>query len=375
MSSTRLASPLAVGKMQLKQRIAMAPLTRFRATVEHVPNDLMLEYYSQRASVPGTLLITEATFMSPKAGGYNNVPGIYNADQVKAWRKITDAVHARGSYIYCQLWHLGRAAKKSVADSEGFKVVSSSAVPLSEEGSAVPEALTVDEIRQTVQDYVTAAKNAIEAGFDGVEVHGANGYLIDQFIQDTCNKRTDDYGGSIENRSRFAVEVVTAVSQAVGPERTGLRLSPFSVFQDMRMADPIPQFSDIIRKISPLNLAYLHVVAPDIAGNANVSCPSTDSLDFVVDLWSQPLLVAGNMTEEAAKKLVEVEYPSKDVIAVFGRYFIANPDLPFRVLNSIPLNPFNPATFYSQSPVGYVDQPFSKEFEAKYGVQAQQLRN
>jgi NADPH2 dehydrogenase len=348
----------------------MAPLTRFRSSDEHVPLvPLMATYYSQRASVPGTLLVSEATFISPRAGGYANVPGIYTPAQIAAWKQVTDAVHAKGGFIFCQLWSLGRAADPKVAEQEGFKVHSSSATPMDEK-AVVPEEMTVEEIRERVREYAVAAKNAIEAGFDGVEVHGANGYLIDQFIQDTCNKRGDEYGGSVENRSRFAVEVVQAVVEAVGAERTGIRLSPWSTFQGMRMQDPVPQFEDVIRKIKGFGLAYLHLVQTRIAGNLDSAGAEEESLDFAVKLWDGPLLIAGGLTPKDARYLVDEEYKAKDVVATFGRYFISTPDLPFRIKEGIDLNPYDRDTFYlPKSPVGYIDQPFSKEFEALHGVQ------
>jgi len=372
---TRLFEPLTLSpKITLTHRLAMAPLTRFRASDEHVPLvPLMSTYYAQRAtSLPGTLLVSEATFISPSAGGFDNVPGIYNQDQIAAWRHVTNAVHAKGGFIFCQLWSLGRAAKAEVAEKEGFKVHSSSAVPLSDEGAAVPQEMTVEEIRVRVQEYAAAARNAIEAGFDGVEIHGANGYLIDQFLQDTCNQRTDEYGGSVENRSRFAIEVVKAVVDAVGAERTGIRLSPWSRFQGMRMQDPVPQFEDVIRKIKEFGLAYLHLVQTRIAGNTEAAAVGGDeSLDFAVGLWDRPLLIAGGMTPRDSKYLVDEEFKGNDVIATFGRYYISTPDLPFRVKEGLDLNPYNRDTFYiPKSPVGYIDQPFSKEFEALHGSQA-----
>ncbi|KAL2170449.1 hypothetical protein VTG60DRAFT_4829 [Thermothelomyces hinnuleus] len=371
---TRLFQPLSLSpSIKLGHRIAMAPLTRFRASDEHVPiPDLAATYYAQRAaSLPGTLLVTEATFISPSAGGYDNVPGIYNADQVAAWRRVTDAVHAKGGYIFCQLWALGRAANPAVAAREGFRIHSSSAVPLpGVENAPVPEALTVEEIKERVREYADAARRAIEAGFDGVEIHGANGYLIDQFIQDTVNRRTDEYGGSAENRSRFALEVVRAVVDAVGAERTGIRLSPWSRFQGMRMEDPVPQFSHLISKINEFGLAYLHLVQARVNGNADVTPPEEETLDFALRVWDRPVLIAGSLTPQDAKALVDKEYPDKDVIATFGRYYISTPDLPFRIKEGIDLNPYDRSTFYiPKSPVGYIDQPFSKQFEALHGSQ------
>jgi NADPH2 dehydrogenase len=235
MSDSRLFKPLKLGNMNLKHRIVMSPLTRFRADDNHVPLPFVAEYYTQRASVPGTLLISEATYISHRHGGFPNAPGIYNDAQIEAWKGVTNAVHSKGSYIFLQLWALGRAAtSKGLASGKSMTVLSSSAVAL-EEGDRIPEALTVEQIKETVGEYAQAAKNAIKAGFDGVEIHAANGYLPDQFIQDTVNKRTDAYGGSEENRSRFIVETTRAVVDAIGADRTSIRLSPWSTYQGMRM--------------------------------------------------------------------------------------------------------------------------------------------
>lgn len=372
MSDSKVFKPLRVGNMTLQHRIGMCPLTRFRADDAHVPLPVATEYYAQRACMPGTLLITEATFMSPTSGGYANVPGIYSPAQIEAWKKITDAVHAKGSYIYCQLWDLGRTADPQVAAQEGFTLKSSSAVPM-EEGAPTPEALTVDEIKQKVRDYAQAARNAVAAGFDGVELHAANGYLIDQFIQDTCNKRTDEYGGSIENRSRFAVEATAAVVDAIGADRVGIRLSPWGTFQGMRMEDPIPQFLDVIKKVRKHKLAYLHLTTSRVTGNMDVVPKSNEGLDWAVDAWDGlPVIIAGGLkTLEDVKELVNEQYKDKDVVAAFGRYFISTPDLVFRLREGIPFTPYNRDTFYlPKSPKGYIDLPFSKEFEAKFGVQS-----
>lgn len=361
---SKLFTPLNVGNNLLQHRMVMAPLTRYRADDQHVQLDIAQEYYTQRASVPGTLLITEATFISPRASGYRNVPGIYSKAQIAAWKKITDAVHAKGSFIWCQLWALGRAAKEEVLQEEsGDKVVSSSAVPIAE-GWSVPHALTEEEIRGFIGDYAVAAKNAIEAGFDGVEIHGANGYLVDQFTQDTCNHRTDAWGGSIEKRARFGLEVAKAVVDAVGAERTAIRLSPFSKFQAMKMADPIPQFTYLAKGLKELKLAYLHVVEARISGNADVE--TTEKVDFLVNLWGKtsPVFIAGGFKPDSAKRAVE-EYKDHDIVVVFGRYFISNPDLPFKIKKGIPLTPYNRDTFYKVgSTEGYTDYPFSKEFES-----------
>jgi NADPH2 dehydrogenase len=361
---SKLFTPLKVGNNLLQHRIVMAPLTRFRADDDHVPLEFVQEYYRQRASYPGTLIITEATFISPRASGYANVPGIYSKEQIAAWKKVTDAVHANGSLIWCQLWALGRTAKADVLARTGDRLVSSSAVPLTP-GGTVPEALAEEEIWGFVGDYVAAAKNAIEAGFDGVEIHAANGYLLDQFTQDNVNRRTDAWGGSVEKRSRFALEVAKAVVETVGAERTGIRLSPYSPFQGMRMADPKPQFSHLVQGLKELKLAYLHVVEPRISGNADVE--ANDSVEFLVDLWgnTNPVLLAGGFTPDSAFKAVDGQYKDKNIAIVFGRHFISNPDLPFRIQKGLPLEPYNREKFYNgQVEDGYVDYAFSKEFEA-----------
>lgn len=367
-SNSKLFTPFKVGSSQLDHRVIMAPLTRFRADDSHVPTQLIADYYAQRASVPGTLLITEATYISARAGGYPNVPGLWTDEQLAGWKKVTDAVHAKGSKIWVQLWALGRAANPEVLEKEGLKdqFVSASAVPLSD-NSPTPRPLTEEEIETYIQDYAQAAKNAVEkAGFDGVEIHGANGYLIDQFNQDTSNKRTDKWGGSVENRARFGLEVSKAVSQAVGADKTGIRLSPWSTFQGMRMDDPVPQFTHIIKGLKALDLAYIHVVESRVSGNADVE--SSDRLDFALEAWGKekPVLIAGGLRPDSARRLVDEEYKDYNVGAVFGRYFISTPDIVYRIKKGIELNPYDRDTFYkAKSPDGYIDYPFSKEFEAE----------
>jgi NADPH2 dehydrogenase len=362
MSDSRLFQPVKIGNMQLKNRVVMAPLTRLRASEDHVPLPMMAEYYAQRASVPGTLLISEATFIAPWAAGIGNVPGIYNQDQIDAWKKVTDAVHEKGSFIYLQLWALGRAAFPDQAKKEDFPILSSSPVSIGE-GYDTPREMTIDEIKRAVAAYAQGAKNAIAAGFDGVEIHGANGYLVDQFTQDNCNKRTDDYGGSVENRSRFGVEVTKAVVEAVGAERTGIRLSPFSTFQGMKMQDPYPQFTDLIKKLDSLNLSYFHLVESRVAGNADVE--GSERLNPLVDLCSGPVLVAGGFKPASAKQTVDEEFKNRDMLVVFGRYFISTPDLVYRLEKGIDLTPYNRDTFYvPMSREGYTDYEFSEEFKA-----------
>jgi NADPH2 dehydrogenase len=372
---SKLFDPLQIGQVTVKHRIAMAPLTRYRADNDHVPLPFVKDYYEQRASVPGTFLVTEATFISPQAGGYANVPGIHNAAQIKAWKEITDAVHAKGSFIYSQLWALGRAAKPEVINAEGFDHVSSSAVPMAP-GAHVPRALTEEEIQQYIKDYAHAAKSAIAAGFDGVEVHGANGYLVDQFTQDTSNHRTDSWGGSVENRARFAIEVTKSVVNAVGADRTAIRLSPWNDFQGMKMKDPRPQFSYLVSALKELQLSYIHLV--ESRNDAD------EKINFLTDIWGKtsPILVAGSLTRDASgvilqgshprnAKAVLGKYPNNDIVAVYGRYFIANPDLPFRIEKGLALKEYDRSTFYKpMSRDGYTDLPFSEEFLASIKVSA-----
>lgn len=362
---SKLFTPLRVGRMELSNRIAMAPMTRLRADDAHVPLPMMADYYAQRASTPGTLLITEATFIAPQAGGMPNVPGIYNDAQIAAWKEVTAAVHKKGSYIYLQLWALGRVANPDLLKAAGdFQVVSSSETPVSE-GATTPHALSEDEIQDWIQTYEQAARNAIAAGFDGVEIHAANGYLIDQFTQDTCNKRTDRWGGSVENRARFAVEVTRAVVDAVGADRTGIRFSPWSTFQGMRMADPVPTFTYLAEQMKALKLAYAHVVESRIAGNADVE--ATDQLDFFLNAYghASPVVIAGGYKSDSAHDAADVKYKEYDAIIGFGRPFISNPDLPFRVQKGVPLVPYLRDFFYvPKEPKGYIDYEFSAEFKA-----------
>lgn len=365
-----LTTPLEVGPIKLSHRIVMGPMTRLRADASHVPHDIVAEYYSQRAS-KGGLLITESTFISHASTGRDpNAPGVYTSAQIDGWRKVTDVVHEKGGFIFMQMWHVGRAAKPPVLEAQGLDMVSSSAVPMplkDGETFATPRPMTEDEIWQCIADFAQAAKNAIAAGFDGVEVHGANGYLVDQFTQDTCNHRTDQWGGNIENRSRFCVEVVKAVCEAIGADRTAVRLCPFGDFQGMGMKNPIPQFTDLISKLRGLPLAYLHLIEPRVSGNVDrqVRDSEKEKLDFCFRAWNKagPVLLAGGFTAESARKAIEEQYTDEDVAIVFGRHFISNPDMVFRVLNDIPLAKYDRSTFYkAESSEGYVDYPYSNEW-------------
>ncbi|UKZ78298.1 hypothetical protein TrVFT333_006034 [Trichoderma virens FT-333] len=360
MDKSNLFTPLKIGNIIVKHRIGMAPLTRLRATDDRVPQPLMAEYYSQRAVVPGTLLISEGTLISHESsGGFANAPGIWNDKQIEGWRTVTDKVHDKGSFIFCQIFAMGRAADEELSKKEGVEIFGPSPIPM-DEIAPVPRSMTLEEIKKTVQDFATAAQNAMLAGFDGVEVHGANGYLIDQFNQDNSNQRHDEYGGSVENRSRFIDEVMKAVVAAIGPERVGLRLSPWSVFQGMKMTNPIPQFSDIINRASRLNLAYLHLVESRISGSNDYE--GSETLEFAYNLWNKPLLIAGGFKLDDAEKLVN-KYPHKDIVVIYGRYFIANPDLVYRVKEGLQFTEYKRETFYTvKDALGYIDYPFSAQY-------------
>ncbi|KAK5674428.1 hypothetical protein LTS10_012816 [Elasticomyces elasticus] len=374
MATDRPFQPLKLGNLDLAHRMVMAPLTRFRADNNYVPALPMSKTnYEERACVPGTLLITEATFISPRASGYENAPGIWNTTQITAWKDIVNAVHAKGSFIFLQLWALGRVARKEVIESLGHRVVSSSARAVNGESGDVPHALTENEIKAFVQDYADAAKHAVEVGFDGVEIHGANGYLIDQFWQDTVNERTDSYGGSIENRARFGLEVTRAVLDAVGGDgrKVGMRLSPFSDFQGMGMVDPISQFSHIIRELKKLDLAYLHLIESRVDGASAVDAvyaSISHDLDPLVALWGteSPIIVAGGFTPDKAKNALREVYTEANVAVAFGRSWISNPDLAFRTPRGIELTGWDRETFYKRGSLeGYLGYPFSKEWEAR----------
>ncbi|KAI5892083.1 FMN-linked oxidoreductase [Schizophyllum commune H4-8] len=366
-SAFKLFQPVKVGDVTLEHRVVLAPLTRFRVSDRgHVPLPNVKGYYAQRASEPGTLLISEAVFVSPQAGGYQHVPGIWSDEQIKAWKEVADRVHAQGSFIYMQIWAVGRAAQAVQLKEEdpSFDYVSSSDVKLTGRDET-PRPLTMPEIKQYAQWFATGARNAVErAGFDGVEIHGAHGYLIDQFFQDTANKRTDEYGGSVENRARFGLEVVDAVVKAVGPQKVGIRLSPWSAFQDMRMADPIPQFSYFVKELKSRHpeFAYIHVVEPRVHGPETVNekdIEAREQNNFLREIWSpRPYISAGAYTRDLALKTAE----EKGDLIAFGRYYISNPDLPRRLREDIPFTQYNRDTFYlagDASPTGYTDYPFA----------------
>jgi N-ethylmaleimide reductase len=348
-----LFNSLQVGALSIPNRILLAPLTRTRAGMEHLPNELMAEYYAQRAT--GGLLITECTMVMPNTSAFVAEPGIYSQEQIEGWKKTTAAVHAKGGRIFMQIWHAGRAAHPGI--NGGAATVSSTATPVEGDihtpAGKVPHTaahvLTEAEIPAIVAAYAQGAKNAIEAGFDGVEVHGANGYLIDQFLRDGANQRTDGYGGSIEKRARFLFEVLTAVTAAIGADRVGLRLSPLNSYNSMTDSDPIALIGFLADKLNAYKLAYLHVMRADFFG-----VQKGDVMTVAREKYKGVLI--GNMgytPEEAETAITEGKL---DAVA-FGTSFLANPDLPARIKAGAPLNTPNADTFYSPGAKGYTDYP------------------
>ncbi|KAI9572306.1 hypothetical protein HD554DRAFT_2036298 [Boletus coccyginus] len=358
-----LFKPIKVGRLTLQHRVVLAPLTRLRAYASHVPGPQQASYYSQRGSAPGSLLITEATFISHDAGGYAHVPGIYTDHQIKGWKKVTDAVHARGSYIFLQLWALGRTAEIDVLEKQDppSPYVSASSVTMTGQ-SKPPRPLAEPEIKDYINAYAKAASNAVHgAGFDGVEIHSANGYLPDQFLQTVSNTRTDGWGGDEQGRTRFTREIVDAVVSAVGQDRVGIRISPWSTFQDMGMPDPRRTFTYLaiaLRDKHP-KLAYLHEEAKDIA-------PHPDgNNDFLREIWNggeggeeRVFISAGGYSRETALRTAE----DKGGLIAFGRLYISNPDLPVRLRENIPLTAKDRSKYYmagNLTPFGYSDWPFA----------------
>jgi NADPH2 dehydrogenase len=343
----------------------MAPMTRFRA-IGHVPNEMLEDYYDQRAVRAGTLIITEATFITAQAGGYANIPGIWSDEQIAAWSKVFKRIHSRKSSVFLQMWALGRAAEPETLEKEGgYPYVSASNVPM-DNAKVSPRPLSRDEIKQYVQDFAKAAKNAIAAGADGVELHAANGYLPDQFLNEIANTRTDEYGGSIENRARFVLEIVDALIEVVGANRIGIRFSPWSEFGSMHHEiSPIAQFAYVTAALEKRarqgnRLAYIHVVESRAAGDVDADTATGSNL-FFRHIWQGKLIRAGGMLpfvfEEAEK--------DPDLLIGLGRYFIANPDLVDRLQYQQKLTSYNRDTFYINTRKGYTDYPITYEESVK----------
>ena len=351
MNANDLFAPIKLGALELPNRIIMAPLTRSRAVAGNVPNPLAVTYYTQRASAG--LIISEATQICPQGQGYPATPGIHTPEQVTGWRKITDAVHAAGGRIVLQLWHVGRISHSAYQPGGAAPVAPSAIAARGEvytnEGMVplpTPRALETAEIPGVIAQYAAAAKHAKEAGFDGVEVHGANGYLLDQFLRDGTNHRTDAYGGSIQNRARLLLEVVDAVSAVWGADRVGVRLSPVGSFNDIADSTPQATFNYVAEQLSAKGLAYLHVV--------ELNDGAAFEFAELRKKYSGHYIACGGFDRETA--IAAVAQGRADAVA-FGKLFIANPDLPARLKAGAALNAWDEATFYGGDAKGYTDYP------------------
>lgn len=360
MNDKTLFEPYTLGALTIPNRIVMAPLTRNRAGAGFVPSELAATYYSQRASAG--LLISEATQISRQGQGYQDTPGIYTQAQIEGWRTVTEAVHAKGGHIFLQLWHVGRVSHVDLQENSAAPVAPSALRPATKvfvNNSFVdvsqPRALETSELPGIVNDFRQAALNAIAAGFDGVEIHGANGYLLDQFLKDGANVRTDAYGGSVENRARLLLEVTAAVVSEIGAQRTGIRLSPVSPANGVSSTDPQAQFDYVVDQLNALGLVYLHVVEGATGGPREVAPFDFGSLrqrfnnTYIANNGYDLNLATSTLSEDKA-----------DLIA-FGRPFIGNPDLVERLKTDAALSAFDPATLYGGGAAGYIDYPTFKQ--------------
>ncbi|WP_047533978.1 alkene reductase [Methylotenera sp. N17] len=354
--SKDLFSPVVLGSISLKNRIVMAPLTRNRAGEGGVPQAINATYYAQRASAG--LIVTEATPISAMGHGYPALPGIYTDAQVAGWKKVTDAVHAKGGKIVIQLWHVGRISHPSLLPNQALPVAPSAIKPAGQAFTyqglvdyVEPRALDVSELPAIVQDYVHATKSAIAAGFDGVEIHAANGYLLDQFLRDGTNHRTDQYGGSIENRARLLLEVTQAVVNVIGADKVGVRVSPVNPFNDMNDSNPQAVFNYVANALNQFNLAYLHAVEGGIHGGGKA-----DPFDFSVFRKQFKGAYMANLGYDKKRGNQAVASGHADVVA-YGVPYIANPDLVERFQQDAPLNEADSNTFYGGAEQGYTDYP------------------
>ena len=358
-SQVDLLTPVALGPITLKNRVVMAPLTRNRAGPGNVPQTLNVDYYAQRASAG--LIITEATQVAPEGVGYPHTPGIHSEAQVAGWRRVTDAVHAQGGRIFLQLWHVGRISHPSLQPNGQLPVAPSALKPDGEvftydgpQPFVTPRALETDEIPGVVEQFVQGAENALAAGFDGVEVHAANGYLLDQFLRDGTNQRSDAYGGAVENRARLTLEVVEAVTKVWGADRVGVRISPTGSFNSMSDSDPAATFGYVAEQLAPLGLAYLHVVE-DFPGTVAAA-----PFDWAALREAFGGLYLANGGYDRDKAMTAVESGHAGLVS-FGQLYIANPDLVERFAQHAPLNAPDATQFYGGDHRGYTDYPSLSE--------------
>ena len=359
----KLLTPLQLGDYALKNRIIMAPLTRMRANADLAPTELNVEYYRQRSSAG--LIISEATQISNLGQGYPMTPGIYSEEQIDGWKNVTEAVHVAKGRIFAQLWHVGRVSHSSLHPKEGLPVAPSAIAAQGKTFTASfeqvpfekPREITVEEIKQTVADYRKAAENAKAAGFDGVELHSANGYLLHEFMHETSNQRTDEYGGSIENKARIVLEVIDELVAVLGAGKVGIRLSPFAFPYGVYDPKSYEVYEYLVKKLNTYNLAYLHLVRYREGEIENVK----EKQKALWKLYKGTIIAADGFTPETAQEYVEKDWA--DAVA-FGRYFIANPDLPKRIEIGANLNEYDRTTFYGGAEKGYTDYPFLQEQNA-----------
>jgi N-ethylmaleimide reductase len=360
-----LFSPITIGDLNLPNRIVMTPLTRSRAGEGNAPTEMNATYYAQRASAG--LIISEATQISPEGVGYIFTPGIHSDEQIAGWKKVTQAVHDKGGRIFLQLWHVGRISHPFFQPDNALPVAPSSIKPDAQaftengkEDCPTPRALETAEVEEIILQYGKAAQNAKDAGFDGVEIHGANGYLIDQFIRDGTNKRDDIYGGSVENRCRFALEVVEEVIKVWGPERVGIRLSPTGTFNDMHDSDPKTTFTTLVEKLNAYNLCYLHVVEPFSHDHPFSSEGEEGRLlaPLLREIFDNAFMLNGGMDKRHGTRAIKSGLA--DFVS-FGVPYIANPDLVERFKKDAPLNEPDKDTFYGGDEKGYIDYPALEE--------------
>jgi N-ethylmaleimide reductase len=360
---SKLHSAVKVGPYEFSHRVVLAPLTRMRAENGAKPGPLMAEYYAQRAS-EGGFLIGEATIAAPNGNGYLGAPGLYDDSQIAGWKLVTDAVHAKGGRIFLQLYHAGRQSNSQLQPGGGAPVAPSAVlhggVAYTEAGwipNTPSRELTIPEITELVESFRTAAIRGKEAGFDGVELHAANGYLFDQFLQDGSNKRTDIYGGSFENRARFLMEVTQAVISVWGSDRVAVRLGPSGTWGDMSDSNPEALFTYVAEELAKLNLAYLHLIEPRVLGNVDDESKNPDAVaaQLIRQHYKGTIIAAGGFKGHTAEAILQSG--DADLVA-FGRDFIANPDLPERLRLQLPLNPYDRPSFFGGTEIGYTDYPF-----------------
>lgn len=359
-----LLQPIEVGGMKLSNRVWMAPMTRSRANnEENAPFDIHVKYYEQRAS--SGLIITEGSQISKKAVGYVNTPGIHSKAQVEGWKKVTEAVHAKGGHIFIQLWHVGRISHPDFHNGElphapsAINPNSKSYTPEGFKETVTPKEMTLEDIKQTIEDFKNGAKNAIEAGFDGVEIHSSNGYLLHQFFNNSSNQRTDEYGGSIENRAKILFEVIDAIKEVMPENRIGVRLNPslHGAFGMEADEETIPTFDYIVNRLNDYNLSYLHLSEP-FTDVSEISYLESNIAKRYRPMYKGTLVINNNFDQESGNKVIEEGLA--DAVA-FGKPFISNPDLPERFVEDASLQDWDQDTFYTPGEKGYTDYPSLKE--------------